>query len=137
MSTYKEIQGTAVQNNAGNLENAADGQLWYDSTNTNFKYSYAATFTGWSTGGNLNTARGQLAGAGTQTAALAFGGNSPTLAVTESYNGSAWTEVNDLNTARFDLAGAGTDNTAALAIGGETPGGVLALTEVLEWNKLD
>jgi hypothetical protein len=33
--------------------------------------------TGWSTGGNLNTARGQLAGAGTQTAALAFGGKTP------------------------------------------------------------
>ena len=31
----------------------------------------------WSTGGNLNTARSILAGAGTQTAALAFGGLGP------------------------------------------------------------
>jgi hypothetical protein len=58
------------------LENAADGQLWYDSTNTNFKYSYPATTNAWSTGGDLNTARAYLAGAGTQTAALAFGGDS-------------------------------------------------------------
>ena len=69
MSTYKEIQGTAVQNNAGNLENAAEGQLWYDSTNTNFKYSYGATISSWSTGGNMNSGRFGLAGAGTQTAA--------------------------------------------------------------------
>jgi hypothetical protein len=32
---------------------------------------------GWSSGGNLNTARTDLAGAGTQTAALAFGGEIP------------------------------------------------------------
>ena len=54
----------------------------------------------WATGGSLNTARRQLAGAGLQGAALAFGGVNPsaTQAVTESYNGSSWTEVNDLNT---------------------------------------
>jgi hypothetical protein len=111
MSTYKEIQGTAVQNNAGTLENAADGQLWYDSTNTNFKYSYGATTNAWSTGGDLNTGRYALAGAGTQTAALAFGG-APGLGVTESYDGTSWTEVNDLNTARPYLAGAGTQTSS-------------------------
>jgi hypothetical protein len=63
-------------------------------------------------GGNLNTARNYLAGsnAGTQTASLAFGGNSPgptAVAFTESYNGTSWTEINDLNTARVGLAGAG------------------------------
>jgi hypothetical protein len=32
------------------------------------------TVAGWSAGGNLNTSRTQLGGAGTQTAGLAFGG---------------------------------------------------------------
>ena len=104
MSTYKKEVGTSVINYAGDYPGAADGQLWYDSTNTNFKYSYGATTDAWSTGGNLNTARANLAGAGADnTSALAFGGDGPTGA-TESYNGSSWTEVNDLNTARRDLA---------------------------------
>jgi hypothetical protein len=33
----------------------------------------------WATGGNLNTARFAMGGAGTQTAALAFGGEAPNL----------------------------------------------------------
>jgi hypothetical protein len=33
------------------------------------------TVAGWSAGGNMGTARNALAGAGTQTAALAFGGS--------------------------------------------------------------
>jgi hypothetical protein len=51
---------------------------------------------------NLNTARRSLAGAGTQTAALAFGGHllQQDTAATEEYNGSTWTSVQSLNTAR-------------------------------------
>ena len=49
----------------------------------------------------LNTGRRHIGGQGTQTSALAFGGEDPvTTAVTESWNGSAWTEVSDLNTAK-------------------------------------
>jgi hypothetical protein len=36
----------------------------------------------------LNTARNKLAGAGTQTAALGFGGNPPTTGATEEYDGT-------------------------------------------------
>ena len=78
-----------------------------------------------------------LAGCGTSTAALAFGGgNSPSqLAYTETWNGSSWTETADLSTARRQLWGAGT-NTNALAFGGETapgaPGANSALSET--WN---
>jgi hypothetical protein len=74
MTTYKEINGTAVQNYAGDLPGAVDGQLWYNSTATTFKFQYGATAAAWSTGGSLNTARFWLTGAGTQTAALGFGG---------------------------------------------------------------
>jgi hypothetical protein len=48
--------------------------------------------TTWTNSGNLNTARYDLAGAGTQTAGLAFGGYGPVIQVaTEEYDGSTWT----------------------------------------------
>jgi hypothetical protein len=59
-----------------------------------------------------------LAGAGIQTAALAFGGYSTAAtAATEEYDGSTWTTGGNLGTARYQLAGAGTQ-TSALAFGG-------------------
>jgi hypothetical protein len=59
MATYKQTVGTAVVNYAGNYPGAVEGELWYDSTNKDFKYQYPnVTAAGaWSTGGNLNTAR--------------------------------------------------------------------------------
>jgi hypothetical protein len=71
-------------------------------------------------GWNLNTARQQVAGAGIQTATLAFGGASPTIVGnTESYNGTSWTELNDLT---LQEAGASSRsiNTLHLAFGGDT-----------------
>jgi hypothetical protein len=68
----------------------------------------------------LNTARNDLAGCGTQTAALAFGGEYPIKTATEEYDGSTWTSnPTGLNTARDALAGVGTQ-TSALAFGGIT-----------------
>jgi hypothetical protein len=51
---------------------------------------------------NLNTARSELAGCGTQTAALAFGGTvPPATGATEEYDGTSWTSnPTGLNTAR-------------------------------------
>jgi hypothetical protein len=134
VSTYKKEVGTAVQNAAGNLSGAVDGQLWYDSTNKDFKYQYLnVTSAGsWATGGSLNTARRQFgpSSAGTQTASLVFGGR-PFTAITESYNGASWTEVNDLNSAIGQNGGAGTQ-TAALSIGGEiAPGPAVAGYRIL------
>jgi hypothetical protein len=40
--------------------------------------------------GSLNTARRHLAGCGTQTAGLGFGGQSPITGATEEYNGTSW-----------------------------------------------
>jgi hypothetical protein len=77
----------------------------------------------WTEVNDLNSARYLLASSGTNTASLAYGGNTPppaVTAVTESWNGSTWTEVNDLNTARQSLGGIG-PYTSALAFGGTTP----------------
>ena len=84
--------------------------------------SYLVTSTtAWSAGNAMITARCGLAGAGTQNAALAFGGGGiPAVACTEAYNGTSWTAGGAMITARTQLAGAGT-NTAALAFGGLFP----------------
>lgn len=84
----------------------------------------------WASGGNLPTATKDLAGAGIQTAALAFGGKiapGPVVASSYSYDGSSWTATPSLSTAREHLEGVGT-STAALAAGGST-GSVTTATE--------
>ena len=96
MATYKEKVGTAVQNIAGDTGTVA-GQLWYDSSDSEFKYKYQAYGNAWSTANSMNTARQTLGGAGIQTSALGFGGNNPISALTESWNGSSWTEIAELN----------------------------------------
>ena len=125
MPADKEIVGTAVRNNAGNLSDDQQNQIFYDSTNVDFKYRIQnKTSTGaWRTQNNTNTAREKLAGAGLSTAALAIGGETPpgaVAAINESWDGTSWTELNDLNTARSELKAGGT-YTSALAFGGRPP----------------
>jgi hypothetical protein len=48
----------------------------------------------------MNNGRASLGGAGTQTAAVGFGGNPGTGVNTELYNGSAWTTSGNMNTSR-------------------------------------
>ena len=89
---------------------------------------------GFSNGGNLNTARYGLGGAGTLTAGLVFGGheNPPDNSVsTEEYDGSAWTAGGNLNTGRRNLAGFGIQ-TSAVALGGYIAPPTVANTE--EYN---
>ena len=68
----------------------------------------------------MNTGRRDLAGTGTLTAGLAFGGQSPTTAATEEYDGISWTAGGNMNNARNLLTRGGTQ-TAALAMGGQSP----------------
>ena len=92
--------------------------------------------TNWTEVNDLNAAKKQLAGNGTQTSALAlWGEKSPSVAditETELWNGSNWTEVNDLNTSRHYNSGAGADNTSAICFAGIDPPTHLANTEL--WN---
>jgi hypothetical protein len=74
MTLYKGIQGFSVQNLSADPTDPNEGQLWYNSTSNVWKLTSATTAGAWASGGNLNTARAGLAGAGTQTAGLAFGG---------------------------------------------------------------
>jgi hypothetical protein len=74
MATYKGIQGFTIQNLSADPSNPIEGQVWYNSTSNVWKVEEATAAGAWATGNNLNTARRELAGAGTQTSALAFGG---------------------------------------------------------------
>jgi hypothetical protein len=119
MAEYKGIKGFKVQYLSADPSNPIIGQTWYNSTSKDLKYTGATAAGAWASATSMNTARLYLAGCGTQTAALAFGGGPGT--ATEEYNGSTWATVTPgLNTARSGLAGAGIQ-TAALAFGGDGP----------------
>jgi len=64
--------------------------------------------TGWTSSGDLNTARSYIAGFGTQTAAVCAGGRTDapgtTTNATEEYDGSTWTTVNNMGTASRKIA---------------------------------
>jgi len=136
MAEYKGIHGTKIQNYTTDPDNAITGQVWYNETSQTMKFQYPTTINAWSTGGNMNTARFFLAGAGSQTAALAFGGFiTTTQALTESYNGSAWTEVNDLNSQRAYVGGFGT-YTSAIAVGGDQYAGITESWNGSSWTEL-
>jgi hypothetical protein len=73
MADYKGIQGFAIQNLTSD-PTADEGQVWYNSTTNIFKETAATTAGAWASATSMNTARYAMGGAGTQTAALAFGG---------------------------------------------------------------
>jgi hypothetical protein len=135
MTQYTGIQGQNILIVSSDPANPVEGQIWYNTTSNLLKgYQYVAT-NAWASGGNLNTARRSIGGAGTQTSALAFGGVDPgdsRVSSTELYNGTSWTSnPTGLGTARNVIGQAGTQ-TAALAFGGRTPTTFTAVTE--SWN---
>jgi hypothetical protein len=94
----------------------------------------------WTNTNSGNSPRTVVAGGGTQTSALAFGGLKPFLGfydasnATESFNGTNWTSLANMNTGRFSLTGTGTQ-TAALAIGGGVgPTGAVTSDKTESWN---
>ena len=115
MATYKGIQGFSIQNVTSDPTTV--GQVWYNSSNTVFKFTGVAAAASWASGGDMNTDRNGLGGAGTQTAAIGFGGGPSSTAATELYDGSSWTNTTNLINARSNTSGCGTQ-TAALAVGG-------------------
>jgi hypothetical protein len=77
----------------------------------------------WAEQTNMSTARNYLAGFGTQTAAVAAGGQDgnpgrPTLV--EEYNGSSWTSATAVPTGAFAWGGCGTETTGLVV--GDVPG---------------
>ena len=119
ITAFPASAGSAIALVASDPPAPTVGDVWFNTTSNALKYAGAGVGS-WASGGNLNTARRFLAGTGTQTEALAFGGYTGTAYTgsTEEYDGSTWsTSPGSLNTARGYLAGCGTQ-TAGLAIGG-------------------
>jgi len=78
----------------------------------------------------MGTARYSLAGGGTQTAAIAFGGAPGRKTDTELYDGTSWTTTQGLTNGREALAsGNAAPNSASLAFGGRTSPTASVLTE--------
>ncbi len=123
MSDYKNIRGKKVKFLTSDLSSEqSEGQIFYSDTDNDFKSVIASA--AWSSGGNLLLGTGLMAGAGTQTAALGFGGyigpGTPNVvATTLEYNGNGWTSSGNLAAARSGMGGTGTQ-TAALGFGGAT-----------------
>ena len=93
MADYKTLHGSHIEVVASDPSNPVAGQVWYN-TSSNVMKGFTSNPAGsWASGGNMNTARQIVAGAGIQTAALVFGGNVPNTSLNESYDGSSWTEV--------------------------------------------
>ena len=128
MSEYKKIHGIHVQALASDPSNLGAGQVWYNTTTNKLKITAVSTSGAWATGGNMATSRQQQAGAGTQTAGLAFGGGFPISNTTEHYDGSAWTAGGNMATARYYLGGTGT-LSAGLGFGGYDGSSITNATE--------
>ena len=76
----------------------------------------------WTEIANLTAGTAYAAAAGSETAAIVFGGNSGSQTVnTISWDNSSWTEVGNLAVARENHAGCGSQ-TAAISFGGSAPG---------------
>jgi hypothetical protein len=57
MTTYKGINGFAVQSVGSDPSPLNEGQVWYNNAGYAFKLASVTTAGAWATGGNLNTAR--------------------------------------------------------------------------------
>jgi hypothetical protein len=87
--------------------------------------------TAWTEVNDLNTQRALVTGVGTQTAAIAAGGDQYS-GVAESWNGTSWTSVSNEPDASSNYGSAGADNTNALFFGGN--GAVPAANSTRYWN---
>jgi hypothetical protein len=103
MTTYKGINGFAVQSVGSDPSPLDEGQVWYNNASYAFKLAAVTTAGTWASGGNMGTSRYDGGGAGTQTAALGFGGyNDPGFSQQiRKNNGTSWTNTGgNLNTGR-------------------------------------
>ena len=93
--------------------------------------------TSFTAGGDLNTYRYTLGGAGSQTAGLGFGGYvyppAQSSNATEEYDGSSWTSVNNMSDARQSMGSFGTQ-TAAIATAGYSKPTTTVLNTTLSYD---
>ena len=123
MADYKDIIGLDIEAKSSNPTDTVTGEIWFNTSTGKLSYKKPDGAAAWSTGGDSNVGRKLHGGAGTQTAALMFGGQGVVpphagidQALTEEYNGTSWTETGDLNESGYQMGDYGTQ-TAAGAVG--------------------
>ncbi len=76
----------------------------------------------WTNQNSMSTARSNVAGAGIQTNALVFGGNTGTATnASEEYDGTNWTNGGNLPVNRLAMLGSGPTSNDVIGTGGEPP----------------
>jgi len=130
MTTYKNIKGIEIKYLSADPPAPNAGQVWYNTTTKVVKGAING-IGAWSSGGELNTARSNNSGLGSQTAAIVVGGSATPDAV-ELYNGTSWSEIAEINTGRLYMASGGT-STAGITFGG-VPN---IANRNMEWHCLD
>jgi len=130
MTDYKTIHGKKIKHLSSDPPAAiGEGQVWYNSSGADYKAGI--TVEAWSSGGAHPTANRHGFSAGTQTAAVyasGYVGPQPAppanlmLVSTFHYDGSSWTAGGDFTNRRF-IGGSCGIQTAALAMGGNSPAG--------------
>ena len=123
MSGYNEIRGLRVKYLSADPANAEDGQVWYNSTTGNLRVEGIQGTAAWASGGTYPIGVTNNSAAGTQTAAIGFGGalNPGEVNNSATYDGSSWTATPPINTTRSAAGSAKNGSqTAALMIAGST-----------------
>ena len=137
MSEYREIQGTAIQSLSSST-GTLTGQIWYDNSAGAFKIQTFGALNSFSSTPNLNTARGDVRGAGNGASGFFAGGNTPTPGAdiaTENWDGSAWTTSGNMNGPGFNGGGAfGTQPAGVAAYGAPGGGGTSGRNNTEEYN---
>jgi hypothetical protein len=116
MAEYKGIKGFKVQYLSADPSNPIIGQIWYNDTSKDLKFTEFQA-AAWSSGTNLPVAVDQGGGVGTQTTALQFAGLPPPKQQTLSYDGTTWTALNPIGENRSQFACFGTPLAAVSATG--------------------
>ena len=141
MADSKTFSGFPVQNLSS--DSTSVGQMYYNSTSGQFKVvkDGGAPIGTWASGGSLNTARENNAGAGLLTSAMSVGGSNPSnVAVVELYDGTSWTETTDTNTARrYASANGPSGNTSVIYMGGISTAntGVTEIWDGSSWTEVN
>jgi hypothetical protein len=134
MTTYKGINGFAVQSVASDPSTLDEGQVWYNNATYAFKLA-AIAINSWATAASMPGSRFFGSGFASRTAGLVMGGSSSdgsfpsNLATSLEYDGTTWTSGGTANIRRVGQgSGAGTQ-TSAIITGGysATPGETIGI----------
>ena len=136
MATYRELHGKTVKTVTTNpSDDAAEGQIWFNSTDNTFKSSVALQ--AWHSSGARVTNSIPAGQGGTQNAAWFCGGTlsgSGPGTNTEEYNGSGWSTGGTMSTARRYGQGWGTQTAAITASGSPMSPPNSGMTATEEYN---